>query len=96
MKHDPYSLTALIRSDDFIAWVLRPDESSEHQWQLFLNQFPEKRKVVNSAREYVILLAKDTGRHQPNIVQSNKMWEAVKSQMNIAEKPDVNSRDDFG
>jgi len=89
MKHDPYSLTALIRSDDFIAWVLRPDENSEHHWQLFLKNYPEKTKVLNSAREYVILLAKDTGRHQPSIVQSNKMWEAVKSQMNNEEKPSV-------
>lgn len=96
MKHDPYSLTSLIRSDDFIAWVLRPDGNSEQHWQLFLNQFPEKREVVSSAREYVILLAKDTGRHQPNIGQSSKMWEAVKSRMNNEEKLGVNDQDNFG
>jgi hypothetical protein len=81
MKHDPYSLTELIRSDDFIAWVMHPDALSDEKWRAFLAQNPEKKRTVEAAREYVILLAKDTGRDQPTKKQSERMWNAVESQM---------------
>jgi transmembrane sensor len=81
MKHDPYSLTELIRNEAFIAWVMHPDELSDRKWQAFLEKNPGKRKTIESAREYVILLAKDTGRHQPSQKQSDRMWSAVESHM---------------
>jgi transmembrane sensor len=81
MKHDPYSLTELIRSEEFIAWVLHPDPVNNRHWQEFLEKFPEKRQTVESAREYVTLLAKDTGRHVPSPMQSNKMWRVVESRI---------------
>jgi transmembrane sensor len=81
MKHDPYSLTELIRNEEFIAWVMHPDELSDRKWQAFLEKHPRKRKTVESAREYVILLAKDTGRHQPTRKQSDRMWSIVESHM---------------
>jgi transmembrane sensor len=81
MKHDPYSLTELIRNDDFIAWVMHPDALSDRRWQLFLDKHPGKRQTLESAREYVILLAKDTGRDQPAKSQSERMWSAVESRM---------------
>ena len=81
MKYDPYSLTELIRNDDFIAWVLHPDAIKDLQWQGFLDENPEKRATVESARDYVVLLAKDTGRDTPSPVQSSKMWKMVESQM---------------
>jgi len=81
MKFDPYSLTELIRNDDFIAWVRHPDPESEARWQQFLLEFPEKRKVVEDARGYVNLLAEDTGKNKPTIEQTNKMWRAVESHL---------------
>ncbi|WP_353721806.1 FecR domain-containing protein [Dyadobacter sp. 676] len=81
MKHDPYSLTELIRNEEFIAWVMHPDELSDRKWRAFLEKHPGKRKTVESAREYVILLAKDTGRHQPTRKQSDRMWSVVESHM---------------
>lgn len=81
MKHDPYSLTELIRNDEFIAWVMHPDAVSDMRWKLFLEKYPEKKATVESAREYVILLAKDTGKKLPTARQSDKMWRVVESQM---------------
>jgi transmembrane sensor len=81
MKYDPYSLTELIRNDDFIAWVRHPDEASEARWQEFLRNNPEKRSVVEDARGYVNLVAEDTGKHKPTEEQSRKMWSVVESRM---------------
>jgi hypothetical protein len=81
MKHDPYSLTELIRNEEFIAWVMHPDELSDRKWQLFLEKNPGKQSTIESAREYVVLLAKDTGRDQPTQKQSDRMWSIVESHM---------------
>ncbi|MCF2491590.1 FecR family protein [Dyadobacter sp. CY347] len=86
MTHDPYSLTELIRSDEFIAWVMHPDANNNERWRLFLENYPEKKGTIDAAREYVILLAKDTGRDQPIETQSVRMWNAVESQMHNSEK----------
>ena len=85
MKHDPYALTELIRSDEFIAWVMHPDATSNEKWQLFLVNNPDKKQTIEAAREYVILLAKDTGRDQPSRKQSERMWNAVESHMQSAD-----------
>ena len=77
MKPNPYSLTELIQNDEFIAWVLRPKETNEARWKQFLRDFPERKQIVEQAKEYVILLAEDTGRHPPSLEQKAKMWGVV-------------------
>ena len=81
IKHDPFSLTGLIRNDEFISWVLHPDAKSNLRWAAFLKQYPGKKKTVESAREYIILLAEDTGRSRPSKEQSDKMWKIVERGM---------------
>jgi hypothetical protein len=54
MKHDPYSLTELIRNDDFIAWVMHPDALSDRRWQAFPGKAPGKetnRRVGQRVRD---------------------------------------------
>lgn len=77
MKHDPYSLTELIRNDDFVAWVRKPDERNEMRWRQFLQNNPRKKQTVESARRYIIFMGEDTGKSQPTSEQSDKMWKAV-------------------
>lgn len=81
-KPYPYTLTELIQHDDFIAWVLHPNETNEARWNKFLRDFPQKKMIVDQARNYVILLAEDTGRAKPSTQQRNKMWGAVEDFMN--------------
>ena len=81
-KPYPYTLTELIQHDDFIAWVLHPNEANEARWNKFLRDFPRKKMIVDQARNYVILLAEDTGRAKPSPQQRNKMWGVVEEFMN--------------
>ncbi len=78
MKSDSYSLIDLIRDEDFISWVRNPDPLNEARWQQFLREHPEKRKTVEMAREYVNLIAEDTGRDVPTKDQSEKIWSNVR------------------
>lgn len=80
-KPYPYTLTELIQHDDFIAWVLHPNETNEARWSTFMRDFPQKKLTVKQARDYVILLAEDTGRTPPSSKQRDKMWGAVEEFM---------------
>ncbi|WP_025762447.1 hypothetical protein [Dyadobacter tibetensis] len=77
----PLSLTELIRQDTFVDWVLHPTSEREAYWQSYLKAFPNQEPVLAAARDYVLLLAIDTGRHKPTADQSSKMWEVVKRGM---------------
>lgn len=94
MQNTPYTLTELIQLDEFIAWVLRPDEISNAKWQKYLEQFPNNTLVVDNAKGYVILLAEDTGRHKPTPAQSEKMWKQVESQIKKKSEVDDTPRID--
>ncbi|GHB82328.1 FecR family protein [Persicitalea jodogahamensis] len=89
MKQIPYTLTELIQSDDFISWVLHPDEASNRRWEEFLTTFPEKKETVENAKGYVILLAEDTGRHKPTPEQSDRMRQVVQSYVHEAKEEDT-------
>lgn len=81
MKHEEFSLTELIRDDEFIQWVKSPDAESNAYWSEMITRFPEKKKVIEMAKEYVLLIAADTGRHIPTNERSEKMWESVKEKV---------------
>lgn len=81
MKHDPYSLTELIRNDDFIAWVRQPNEMNDAHWRQFLKENPRKKQTVESARNYIIFMGEDTGKNQPSREQSTRMWNAVEKHL---------------
>ncbi len=86
MNKTPYTLTELIQNDDFIAWVLHPDEINNRRWQEYLHAFPEKIETVEDAKGYVILLAEDTGRHKPTPEQSDRMRQVVESYVHQEEE----------
>jgi transmembrane sensor len=46
MKHEEFSLTELIRDDEFIQWVKSPDAESNAYWSEMITRFPEKKKVI--------------------------------------------------
>ena len=89
MKFDPYSLTELIRNDDFIDWVLQPNEERETFWQAFLKEHPEKAGTMASAKEYILLLAEDTGKNMPSRGQSESMWKEVQNRIEVEELKEV-------
>ena len=95
MKHDPYSLTELIRNDDFIAWVRQPDEMNDARWRQFLQNHPKKKQTVESARRYIIFMGEDTGKAQPTSEQSENMWKAVEKHLRgeLVEEQEENEED---
>ncbi len=79
MKSGIYSLIDLIRDEDFITWVRRPTPEHSESWGKYLEKFPGQAPTLELARNYINLIAEDTGRDIPTMKQSRKMWEEVKN-----------------
>lgn len=93
MNHEDFSLTELIRDDEFIEWVKSPSVETDAYWSDIIRRHPEKGKLIEMAKQYVLLIATDTGKHKPSEAQSLKMWESVKEGINgnseVEEKADL-------
>lgn len=56
MRYINYSLTGLIKDEYFRKWVLHPDETSDHYWNEWLARHPEKKPLVEEARQMIRLI----------------------------------------
>ena len=52
-KYIAYSTEEFVLDDDFMCWVLHPDEESDRFWAEFLLQYPEKKEEMDEAA-YII------------------------------------------
>ena len=52
-KYIAYTTEEFVLDDDFMYWVLHPDEESNRFWNEFLHQHPEKKKEIEEAA-YII------------------------------------------
>ena len=48
-KYIAYTTEEFVLDDDFMRWVLHPDEESDRFWNEFLHQHPEKKEEVEEA-----------------------------------------------
>jgi len=50
MDYQQYTEADFIKDEYFCRWVLNPDDESNHFWNMWLTNHPEKASVVNKAR----------------------------------------------
>lgn len=81
MKQASFSLVDFLEDPDFIAWVKRPDENQDAYWQQFLMTYPDKKPVIETARQYVLVLAEQTSQNLPSAAQSQSMRETIRKQV---------------
>ncbi|HVW58619.1 MAG TPA: hypothetical protein VHC48_01240, partial [Puia sp.] len=43
----------LLQNDDFVRWVLSPEEASQYHWEGWLRQHPDKAGIFQKAQEIV-------------------------------------------
>ena len=48
-KYIAYTTEKFVLDDDFMHWVLHPDEESDRFWEEFLLRYPEKKKEIEEA-----------------------------------------------
>ncbi|QHV99504.1 FecR family protein [Spirosoma endbachense] len=87
MKQAFYSLIDFLEDPDFIAWVKYADEKQEAYWQHFLESYPAQKPVIETARQYILALAEQTGANQPSEAQSQSMRQTIQKHVRQEEAP---------
>ncbi|MFT7034787.1 MAG: transmembrane sensor [Cyclobacteriaceae bacterium] len=54
MKHQYYELSDLLKDDYFIQWVTKAQNESNHFWDNWILDHPEKSKVIAEAKLLIL------------------------------------------
>ncbi|MDR3714710.1 MAG: FecR domain-containing protein [Puia sp.] len=72
----------LFENEDFVRWVLKPDEAGDLFWEAWLRQYPEKAGILEKAKEWVLLVygsEKQDGETLKNKNIAPRLWERIKT-----------------
>ncbi len=81
MKYKEYTIEQFLKDEHFVNWVIAPNPESDHFWKEWTRLNPEKRSVIESARQLVQAIEyehkhkfSDSRNHQilENILQHNR------------------------
>lgn len=89
MTYKDYSSEDFARDHYFQKWVLEKDAVTASFWNNWLAQNPEKKEVVETARDMVRLLARDEDDPAPH--EKDRVWMQIIEKRNIREKGRMNS-----
>ncbi len=53
MSYSQQELEALLQNDEFVRWVLQPDEKGHAYWQEWMNEHPDRQALVERSREVI-------------------------------------------
>ena len=53
-KYTQFTLQDFLADDDFIQWVINPNEERTAFWQSFIRMKPQQRKIVQQASETIL------------------------------------------
>lgn len=84
-NYETYELEDFICDDVFISWCLHPDDKSEQFWNQFMNDFPERKSILLSAKEFVKdLYAIETEEQKENF--DKVIWNEIEVNINKPKK----------
>lgn len=69
--------TDLIHNADFLKWILRPDQESDHFWETYLNENPTRKKEFEQARFLIKGLIKNEKTLSDEVVL--ELWNKIET-----------------
>jgi len=85
MDYHLYKKEDFIIDEDFISWVKHPDQQSNHFWDRWLEENPQKRELVQEARRFVLRL--DFEKKELSVTRANALLSRINQE--IEEPTDV-------
>ncbi|MBM1105755.1 FecR domain-containing protein [Aurantibacter crassamenti] len=76
MKYTHYSEDDFIVDAYFQKWVLRPDNETQNFWDNWISKHPEKKEIIESAAQFIRLLADDDSNELPD-EDFDVMWQNI-------------------
>lgn len=77
MPYTQYSLNDFVLDDYFIKWVKSPDPQTEAFWQNWLKDHPQKKAIIEEARQMVLFFSMPG--KQLNEKDKDDLWEQIQS-----------------
>lgn len=77
MKQASYSLIDFLKDPDFRDWVKHPNEERDIYWRQFQEFYPNKKQVLEQARDYVLILSEQTAQQKPSAEESQLMRQTI-------------------
>lgn len=74
-KYIHFSATEFALDDEFINWVLLPDEETDTMWNEFIIANPGQKKTIEGAKKIILSFNTEAG-EVPNEIK-NRIWESV-------------------
>lgn len=78
MDYQHHTIDDYLQDEDFVQWVLAPDEVRHAYWQDVLDRYPEQRVTITQARQLILQLSK--AEEKPVEQQTlNDLWQNIES-----------------
>ncbi|MDN5214922.1 DUF4974 domain-containing protein [Fulvivirgaceae bacterium BMA12] len=75
MKYEHYRVEDLVSDKSFREWVLSSDYTSDTFWKRWAESHPQKRKLIDEAKEIVLSVERDQINFSEN--KNQEMWKAL-------------------
>lgn len=79
-----HTLEELINDQDFLLWVLHPDEQSELHWQSIKNIYPQLNEPIGQARK--IIKSMRFEREDLSTIEQDEIWVAIQAKTKLNKK----------
>lgn len=79
-----HTLEELINDQDFLLWVLHPDEQSDLHWQSIENTYPQLSDPISQARTIVKSMRFE--REDLSTIEQDEIWGAIQAKTTLSKK----------
>lgn len=83
-RYASYHLEELINDEDFLLWVLHPDEISNLHWQNIQDTFPQLRETITQAKAIVQSMRFERDNLKEH--EQSELWEAIQAKTTLLKK----------
>ena len=76
MRYKEYTIEQFLKGEYFVNWVIAPNAESDHFWKEWIRLNPEKRPIIESARELVQSIEYEN-QHKLSDIRSHEVLENI-------------------
>ncbi|RPD38256.1 FecR family protein [Chitinophaga barathri] len=81
MSYSQQELEALLQNDEFVRWVLQPNEEGHAYWESWMNEHPDRRALVARSREVIRLIHETEHEAVSSHDLAEQIWEDMQDEL---------------
>lgn len=81
MSYSQQELEALLQNDEFVRWVLHPDEKGHAYWQEWMKEHPDRQALVERSREVIRTIHETEHEAMSSHALAEQIWEDMQAEL---------------